>query len=378
MKEVLVLLPDSPYSDWIIQKVQLLQGTNYDFACFGVERNYIKSPVCTFMMPGSSAYQEFIKKKNKYDRVVIHYHTQETGFFVEKSQIPSEKLVWVLWSGDLYNSKFYKKPLYLRQTLLWKEANTTELKRNSKLKEYVKSLLGKINSYDYQKSFQRIKYIGTCFPTDVNEADDTFGKCYIIIPHNILSINELFEVNSFATIQSTGTKILLGHSGAVENNHLDGIDLLQKLRISHQILCPLSYGGEEYIKAVISAGNNAFGDKFQPLTAFLPKIEYYQLLTEVGFAVFFLRIQQAFGNILGLLFLGVKIFLPKENSIFIDLRKKGFLLFSIEELSKKAISNGLNEQDRLQNRSLILKLYNEEKIAESYERMYLGSMNNVE
>jgi hypothetical protein len=378
MKEVLVILPDSPYGDWIIQKVQLLNGTQYDFVCFSVERKYIKSSACNFMLSGSIEYQEFFKNRSNYDRVVIHYHNLETGFFVEKFRIASEKLVWVLWSGDLYNSKFYKKPLYFKKNLAWKEASSNEIKPNSRFKEWLKSKFGKTNSYDYQKSFQRIKFIGTCFPHDVEEADNTFGKNFTVIPHNILSINELFEVKSFSTIHSNGLKILLGHSGALENNHLDGIDTLKKLKISQEILCPLSYGEELYIKEVIAAGKVAFGEYFQPLTEFLPKIEYYKLLTEVGFAVFFLRVQQAFGNILGLLFLGVKIFIPKENSIYIDLKAKEFLLFSIDELSRDSIEHVLNEHDRLHNRSLILKLYNEEEIAGSYERMYLGSMSKVE
>ncbi|PZX57774.1 4-alpha-L-fucosyltransferase (glycosyl transferase family 56) [Algoriphagus ratkowskyi] len=375
MRKVLVILPDSPYADWIIHKVQLLNGNQCDFVCFSVERNHIKSSVCKFLLSGSSEYLEFFNDTNKYDRVVIHYHNQETGYFVEKFKIASEKLVWILWSGDLYNSKFYTKSLYFKMNLAWIEANSDKIKSNSRFKERLKSKLGKVNSYDYKKSFQRIKYIGTGFLKDVEEAENTFRKSYDIIPHTILSVNELFEVKSFSTIQSKGEKLLLGHSGALENNHLDAIEFLQESGVTHDILCPLSYGNETYIQAVISAGRDAFGEKFQPRTAFLPKFEYYNMLTEVGFAVFFLKVQQAFGNILGLLFLGVKIFLPKENSIYVNLSDKGFLLFSLEDLSNNSLGNILNEQDRLVNRNLILKFFSEDKIAESYERMYLGSMS---
>lgn len=384
MKRVLVLLPDSPYADWIIKIASNLQKIDFDFVCLSHKGHNAKSLRIKYMPVDTAEFNGFFRNSHRFDRIVIHYHTRETGYLVEKYDIASSKIVWILWSGDLYNTDFYKNPLYFQENSEWINTNIEKPKKKFittqlgiRLKEKLKSIIGKANLYDYEKSFQRIQYIGTTFKNDVKEATNTFGKCYTLIPHSILSVHELFDSDSFDSIKSTGHKLLLGHSGSLENNHLDAISFLKNIDFDNHIFCPLSYGNPAYIQEVLSAGKLAFGEKIQFLLEFIPKLDYYKLLSDLGFAVFFLRIQQAFGNILGLLFLGVKIFLPKENSIFIDLTSKGFIVFALEDISKDSLNNLLSENERARNRDLTLKYYNDQTVREGYQRIYADPLNSL-
>jgi dTDP-N-acetylfucosamine:lipid II N-acetylfucosaminyltransferase len=126
-----------------------------------------------------------------------------------------------------------------------------------------------------------------------------------------------------------------------------------------RVIAPLSYaGGKDYIAAVVKAGQNAFGDQFLPLVAFLGMDEYTRLLRSCGFAVMgFLR-QQATKNIQLLLYQGTKIFFYKNTEIFGFFRESGYSVFSIEDdLTDTALRSLLSDKEVGRNQSLLARQF---------------------
>ncbi|WP_226389668.1 TDP-N-acetylfucosamine:lipid II N-acetylfucosaminyltransferase [Penaeicola halotolerans] len=363
MKENLILLPDSPYSVWIKERSEKVAPGISEYVYFSTEVKYDSTP--------NVLKQDYLlgltkSEAQSFKRVIIHYHNELVAFFLEKNKISPKNVFWVLWSGDLYNSPFYSEPLYQEETL-----KLISIKKQTFIyyfKEFLKKVIKKRGFFVYKKSFRRIKYIASFFDGDVLAARKTFNFNYNHIPFAFLAINQLvdkdiLESNHF----SLGNKLMVGHAGSMENNHLDTFKQLKKLNVSNVIFSPLSYGSPDYIKIILESGYQYFGDQFEPLTEFIPKHDYYNKLQEVGFAIFNTEIQQAFGNIMALVYLGVKVFLNGNNSIFKQLKSWGVTVFDVSELSKQSLEAHLLEFEKEANRSIIFEKLNEDAVNTYYK-----------
>ncbi|MCR5605353.1 MAG: TDP-N-acetylfucosamine:lipid II N-acetylfucosaminyltransferase, partial [Treponema sp.] len=114
------------------------------------------------------------------------------------------------------------------------------------------------------------------------------------------------------------TNILLGNSASRENNHLDALDFLSKFADDNiKIYCPLSYGDtEEYKKEVIEKGTSILKNKFEPVIKFMPSEEYADFFSKMNVAIFNNNRQQAMGNITLASFLGCKVYLKQNTTMW--------------------------------------------------------------
>lgn len=372
LKENLVFLPDSPYSDWIITRSEKVVGGVSDYVTFGNTIKKFHSKECRQIGIQLAELKEFAKIIPSYQRIIIHYHHELIAYLLGKADFPSEKIIWVLWSGDLYNTPFYDEPIYLPLTSPFGvQTLPTAPKGMQLLKEKIKYLLGRPGLLTFKNSFKRIHYIATFFEGDLRNAERVFKKKYSLIPFALLSAEELLDPALFKVSLKSGSssKILLGHAGVPENNHLDLFARLKEMDLPHTLLCPLSYGNPIYCAEIINEGNLQFGDRFEPITRFLPRDEYYKMISAAGFAVFNTLIQQAFGNILGLLFIGVKVFLHEQNSIFEKMKRIGVNIFSIDELNAESLSQPLTPEEIDHNRDILKNVFSEVRINEFYRSL---------
>jgi hypothetical protein len=100
---------------------------------------------------------------------------------------------------------------------------------------------------------------------------------------------------------------------------------------------PLSYGDQTHAKKVIEQGNDWFGEKFFPMSSFMPFDQYLEFLKSIDIAIFNHKRQQAMGNIITLLGMGKTVYVRSDVShsnflIEIDLNIKFISKFSLESL----------------------------------------------
>lgn len=365
MKENLVLLPDSPYSLWVIERSEKVAPGLCEYVYFSKEVHYNPNP--------HVLKQDYLlglskKEAKSFRRIIIHYHNELVAHFLKKNNIDTQRVFWVLWSGDLYNIPFYTKSLYQPETL--KFVSNTDRSLNYLTKEFLKKIIQKRGFFVYRESFKRIQYIASIFDGDVLEARKTFNVDFKQVPFAFLAIDQLVDkvILDQRNIK-LGNKLMVGHAGSLENNHLDTFKRLKEINVSNVIFSPLSYGNPEYIKQVLKSGTQFFGDRFEPLIDFIPKEEYYSKLQEVGYAIFNTEIQQAFGNIMALIFLGVKVFLNRGNSIFVQLKLWGIIVFEMDELSAQSLQIPLLAIEKEHNRKIIFERLNEDIINGYYKAL---------
>lgn len=92
----------------------------------------------------------------------------------------------------------------------------------------------------------------------------------------------------------------------------------------------ISYGSPRVRNHVLKIGKKLFASQFQPIFEYMPRDEYFALITSVEVAVFGARRQEASGNISTLLRNGVKVFLRENNNLLQYYKEKGYILFSFE------------------------------------------------
>lgn len=370
--ENLVFFPDSPFADWISDRCErLFPGLN-TYVCFGEKGKNFTSKKVRMVGIDLPALKEFSKELSKYKRIIIHYHHEITGYLIELANVPPKKIIWMLWSGDLYNCPFYKGELYLPITAqLGSITSFPELGLKFRIKEKFKQYFRRPGYYLYKKSFQRIQQVGSFFPEDVKNASLTFGKTYTHIFHGIVSVREQVKDSVNLDLPELGEGILLGHAGVPELNHLDMIQRFGPLFSERKVICPLSYGNPEYFDAVRALGLASFGDRFEPIEKYMPREEYYHKLQEASFAVFGALVHQGFGNLMTLLYMGFKVFMFSENPVYIKLKNLGLILFPLESLENNYFKIPLSVDQKIHNRTILDKVLSEERVDEYYRSVYL-------
>lgn len=369
-KENLIFLPDSPYSQWIIDRCERVYPDKNHYINFCAD--VPKYPYARLSVKGNSLQElhEVANSIKKYKKVILHYHNDILGYLLDFGKVPAEKVSWVLWSGDLYNTPFYDRAVYLPKTKENSEGNIIKAPDGVEwVKQGLKYFLNKPGYFAYKKSFQRIGTIASFFEGDVAHASRVFRKKFTHLPFAILSFEELVKGIPKAKISEPGEKILLGHAGVPENNHFDLFDRLKMLSSQRLLVCPLSYGNPTYIDSVSQLGKSLFAERIEIISSFMPRDEYYLKLSEMGFAVFNTLVQQAFGNILGLLYMGVKVFLNHENTIYQQLKKIGVLVFQMEELNEENLENTLTFAQINYNRDLLKVSFSEEVVNGYYSSL---------
>jgi hypothetical protein len=220
--------------------------------------------------------------ENIYFHSLINDHIVYFLFFNSRYLRKSN---WIIWGSDLY------RYLY----------------RNDNIKNRIKELIRK-------KVIKKMKGVITHIKGDYNLAQEWYGVkgvyyyCFMY-PSNLY--------NTYNIEQNKNNKnriyILIGNSSDPSNNHLEIFAKLEMYKDKNiEIICPLSYGSSVYRDIVISKGRKLFGDKFKPLTDFMPFTEYLCLLSKVDIAVFNHKRQQAMGNITTLLGLGKKVYVRDD------------------------------------------------------------------
>ena len=98
-------------------------------------------------------------------------------------------------------------------------------------------------------------------------------------------------------------------------------------------------GSPTHLSIRQSVFTEIFGDKFVPLSDFVPRDEYVKRLNECDVGVFYNNRQQGMGNISILLGLGKKVYLREGTSMWNSYCHKGYVIFSTSQIEKSAFED---------------------------------------
>lgn len=316
----------------------------------------------------------FYQELDLYDVIIIHgFHDYLIPLFMFSKK---RNFIWLGWGFDYYyrgNNNFFGKELILPLT----NSVKNEIESNHKASfNFKKSIFKILNTRFFLKNYMRKIKIFT--PVLESEYDFFINKLSLqenpIYSEWNYGCLEKHFINGFENHRITGRDILIGNNSSYTNNHIDTFDFISKLDFNFQhrkIIVPLSYGNKEYGKLVKEKGGELFPNSFLPLDDFLPKDDYIRILKSCGFVIFNNIRQQALGNIIIMLYLGSKVFLNESSPLYDYLSKKGFILYSLQELRHKPelLINSLSECEININRDKLYSIWGEDFVNNKTKEM---------
>lgn len=245
----------------------------------------------------------------------------------------------MIWGGDLYAYEFCHRN--------WKW----------KLKEFFR-----------RPVIKRMGHLVTYVDGDVELARNWYGatgryhEC-------IMYTSNIYREYAIKSEPHGTINIQIGNSADSSNNHLEILERLAPFRDQDiAIYAPLSYGNQEYAQSVINMGRDRFGDKFKPLTNFMPFDQYLDFLGKIDIAIFNHKRQQAMGNIITLLGLGKKVYMRSDITPWLMFKKKGVKVYENSEIELSSI----DERSMICNREAIKSNFSEAIVINQLKKIFEG------
>lgn len=294
----------------------------------------------------TSGYIRLIKEMNECDNIHLHslFNMKVvTLLFLQPWLL--KKCYWIVWGGDLYVKR---KP---RLTI------------KAKVKEVLRGFV-----------IKRMGHIVTLVKGDYELAKDWYGvrgTYYHGAYVNPISKGFLDSLPEISKSEKKPIVIQVGNSADSANNHLDALNKLKHFKNQDILIyVPLSYGDKTYAEFIIKEGEKIFGEKFIPLTEFLPPHKYTTYLNNIDVAIFNNNRQQALGNIYALLYLKRKVFIRSDTSMWAHFKEKLEIdmddFLSVENLNFEQFMR----RNDAQNTANISDVFEEEYLADIWEEIF--------
>ena len=239
-----------------------------------------------------------------------------------------KKCYWVMWGGDFY---FPEKQSYRKRHVIKKMGFVVN---------------GLRQDYELAREWYAL--------------EGEYVKCFSYTTN-------LHTETEFKEKKHTHINILVGNSADKTNEHLSVFEQLLKFRDEDiRVYVPLSYGNAQYADDVIRAGKELFGEKFIPLQKYLPFNEYMDLLSMIDIAVFNHQRQQAFGNIVLLMSLGVKIFMNRDSALQSLFKEYALTVYDNKNISLELLDNATKELNKFN----LKKAFSEEALAQCLSKIF--------
>lgn len=262
----------------------------------------------------------FLDSARKAEKIILH-GIWDSRLLVLLSLHPSilKKCYWVIWGADLYSHSLEKK------NYKW---HATEFFRRPVIQG-----MGHLITYVQGDAELARKWYG---------AIGQYHEC-------IMYTSNIYRDYAIKEQPHAAVNIQIGNSSDPSNNHLE---ILEKLKPFHDhniaIYAPLSYGNQAYAKTVIAAGNAIFGDKFKPMTDFIPFEQYLEFLGKIDIAVFAHKRQQGMGNTITLLGMGKKVYMRSDVTPWATFDGIGVKIFELPDIDLMPISIEIKNKNRME------------------------------
>ncbi|WP_336222234.1 TDP-N-acetylfucosamine:lipid II N-acetylfucosaminyltransferase [Citrobacter amalonaticus] len=286
MKYVHICPADKFIPGFIELMYQHFEFSEHQFWIYGDTHKYgIPAADNIFLISGSIADRlRLLVALMRCRKVIFHsFHGIRLALLLLLNPWSIRKSYWFIWGGDLYQSSANQRKIK------W---HITEC-----LRKYVIRRMAGIVTYI------RGDYLNACH---WYRCEGKWYEC-LMYTSNVFTPQ---EKNIATCVKSETLTILVGNSALPTNNHLSALSILQKYADKNiSIVCPLSYGIQEYGRQIQITGQRMFGKKFTAITRFMPVEDYLTLLRQIDIAVFNHTRQQAMGNTIALLGEGKTVFL---------------------------------------------------------------------
>lgn len=342
MHSILHLCTDGNFIDKSISVFEhFYPGQNCFFLCRQKQLKkvtYAKSNLFVEFDPYSSdSYLDEVEKldgEHKFDIIMVHGH--KDAFVKILKRINSQrqrKVYWIFWGYEMYFAlgEDGKMPLVDNQcpwsihTWMTPTRYSGMLKRLLRKPTFHDQLIEYLDVVDYFCFwlYEDFELLQRFYPNTLKYKHFQYGGIYRAEPDT--RINADFDKVEY--------EVRVDHSASITANHLTVMKKLKEIDRDnvYKKIFPLAYGSDRNRKEIMRVGKKYFGEQFVAEIGYVPRDEYFRTLSKTGVALFGQLRQEASGNIFPLIRAGAKVFMRKQNPLFSFCKRKGYIVFSLED-----------------------------------------------
>ncbi len=283
-------------------------------------------------------------KSNSYNYVYFYSLPYEIWWVIDL--IPKKsKIIWWSWGYELYEPIRGMKPFLPIQ--LYHPKTRNKLREGSsillRLIQKLKILSRPYYNIKRNKILRRVDYFQPVIKEEYDLMSIRFPKLF--------RAKEFYGRNSWGDpllienkkVENVGKSVLLGNSATYTNNHVDVWDtIIESIENNQEIIIPLNYGDMDYARELSGLLKH---ERMSILNSFISREEYTSMLSRCGFFVLGAMRQQAVGNLLIAIEMGMSIFLYRDSILYKYLKKSGFSINAIEDVDTDSFKRNLSITD---------------------------------
>lgn len=356
--------------------LHLIQDLEYgnDFIGF-IFDNYVSEE--HFVLVTTHAKETHINKEdNGHWRYLDHHNFSELKALAEKADLivihglfVNDVIVWFY-----LHKKYLKKvsisiwgaDIYAHQKII-ENKNVSIGARG--LDFFRKSIYRKVNRY-YTDNVDDFPLLKQWYGAEGTNSE-------VLYPSSV-DKKMLTEIEQCKSKDDGIVRILLGNSATDTNQHLPALKMLSKYSGENiNIICPLSYGDAVYGRQVEEYGKSLFGDKFIGVFDFMTPSEYCKMLSTIDIAVFNNNRQQAMGNIAILAYMGCKMFLRNDTTMWSQyVGRYGCKFHSVDDIEELDFIQftSINEEYQKINHQSFERAWDQEYLLGLWDAAFNGSL----
>lgn len=319
------------------------------------EWNKYKNRALTLPSKSKLARYRYIREAiRRSGKVVLHgmYFSRMIYYFMFHWNLNFlEKFTWIEWGADLYE---------------WERPETTFLNK-------------KLNSYG-QEIRSRIPQIVMTFPVDEITVRKKCSKTVETVLLPLPSIKPMLPRidEAFTEKKTDKLRIQIAHNALLTNNQIRILSNISKFSSENvQVIVPVAYNigdvsntidKKAYKNAVIKMADYYFGKKAVPFRNMIALDNYMKYLWTVDIIIFDIYRPCGISNLLFMIYMGKKIFLPSDSDYYRYLTKHGIKVYdtdSIPDMTFEEFSSPAEKSDL----SMIYDFFDYDKNIEKWNQM---------
>lgn len=323
------------------------------------ELKYVSNKVNYEQISLNDNYLKQINEITKHSKLVVYhgmsYHQALLALKLDKE---NTKYIWSVFGAEVYNNPKIIKNGSIGYETYKRYVESTKERIKDYLRPFYYSIVKRKSepSKVIKQSFKEMDYAAILYKEEFQK----YKELYLLSDksqHLKFTYYPLDAVIKKETDFVSDSNILIGNSASYTNNHIETFKILKAFDISkREIVCPLSYGNMEYALSIENFGRINFGSSFQSIKNFMALNEYQKILQKCGIVIMNHHRQQAVGNVLNCIYLGSKVYLSKQNTLYHYLKRIGCYIYSVEDdlnQSNKTVFDLLKRDQMVTNRNVL-------------------------
>lgn len=272
----------------------------------------------------------------KGDKIIFHGLFSRIAMFLVMISGASKKTYSCLWGGDLYIHD-----------------------RENKIVHSIKKHI-----------LTRCRGIAMELEDDYFLTRDWYGAQCKYFPCLLYMSNVVRKKYEYIKNDSKTIRILIGNSATQSNRHKEVLNNLKQLENEDvELIIPLSYGDTKYADEIEKKSKEMFPGKVRVLRDFMPIEDYLGILNEVDTAIFAHKRQQGLGNIISLVSMGKKVYIPQDVTVYKSLIRYGIGVYKTETIQETVLQR-IPDDVAIQNINKMYDRFSKEQLIKDWEAIF--------